>query len=110
MSKISIIVLAAGESSRMQQVKQLLQYNNTTMLAHVLETAINVKSSGVICVLGAHHEEILSRKIIPNQVRIKINKDWSTGMGSSIACGIHLLLRNFYTKSLIREEYIPTAL
>ena len=92
MSKIAVIVLAAGESSRMQQVKQLLPYKNTTLLEHVLLTAINTDSSRVICVLGAHHEEILKRKIIPNQVQIKINRVWSSGIGSSIVCGIQQVL------------------
>lgn len=87
MSKIAIIVLAAGAGTRMKQVKQLLPYKKTTLLGHALEIGLNTKAHHVVCVLGAHASEI-QKKVDFSRVFVTINSDWSSGMGSSINAGV----------------------
>ena len=58
MNSIAILVLAAGKSSRMKGIKQLLKIDNKTLLEHTLEEAKKVNSKNVFCVLGANAEKI----------------------------------------------------
>ncbi|MCZ7671709.1 MAG: NTP transferase domain-containing protein [Chloroflexi bacterium] len=54
--RITAVVLAAGESKRMGQTKQLLPWGDTTVLGHVLQ---NLKGSTVydILVVSGHEAE-----------------------------------------------------
>lgn len=93
MAKISILILAAGASSRMKgKAKQLLPWKDTTLLGHAVEQARKVSDS-VTVVLGANAE--LIQNAIPGTVESIHNSDWETGMGSSISTGIkHNLKEN----------------
>ncbi|MFH6603854.1 NTP transferase domain-containing protein [Maribacter algicola] len=91
-SNVAILILAAGESSRMGSAKQLLPWNNTTLLGHAMETAKKTASKDVFVVLGANSEEI--RNTISNaDVHILENKNWAKGMGVSVATGIAYILK-----------------
>ena len=50
MSKTGIIILAAGNSSRMGEPKQLMKFKNRTFLQHIILEAKNAKLDPVICV------------------------------------------------------------
>ncbi|WMI68801.1 nucleotidyltransferase family protein [Mangrovimonas sp. YM274] len=90
MSHSAIIVLAAGEGSRMQQIKQLLPYKSTTLLEHALTTALSTQANHTLCVLGAHSPKILEHGL-PNIVIPIENIHWKEGMGSSIAAALQYL-------------------
>lgn len=85
MPKTGILILAAGASVRMGQPKQILPWKNSTLLGHAIEVANSI-SSTIMIVLGANAEKI--KKQLPNQVKNILNKDWESGMGTSIAKGI----------------------
>lgn len=90
MAEISILVLAAGASSRMKdKAKQLLPWKNTTLLGHAIDQARKVSDS-VTVVIGANAETI--KNIIPKKVESIYNPNWESGMGSSIAAGAHHIL------------------
>lgn len=93
MANISILILAAGASSRMKgKAKQLLPWKDTTLFGHALEQAKKVSDS-VTVVLGARAERI--QNAIPGTVESIHNSDWDMGMGSSISKGIqHILKEN----------------
>ncbi|MES1224750.1 MAG: NTP transferase domain-containing protein, partial [Bacteroidota bacterium] len=57
MKGICIIVLAAGESSRMGQSKQLLKVDEETLLHRAVKTALAAEVDGVLVVLGSDHEK-----------------------------------------------------
>jgi len=92
MSKgISILILAAGASTRMgDKVKQLLPWGTSTLLENVIDTAKQVADS-VFVVLGANKEEI--EKVISLDVVTIYNPNWQSGMGSSISIGIQNILK-----------------
>ncbi len=92
--KIVIVILAAGASSRMQKRKQLLKWNNTTMLEHAIKTAKASNATKVKVVLGASYEEIIV-EIKDRQIEYLINKDWKQGIGKSIAFGIENIASDF---------------
>ncbi|MET0572583.1 MAG: NTP transferase domain-containing protein, partial [Pedobacter agri] len=57
--KTAIIILAAGNSSRMGRPKQLLQYKGQTFLDIAIQAAVQTSFSPIIVVLGAHAKEIM---------------------------------------------------
>jgi len=91
--KIAILILAAGESKRMNGIKQLLPWKNTTLLGNAIEQAIQSKGNAVYVVLGANADRI-SPTIADYQVQTIENKNWKNGLGNSIACGVDFVTKN----------------
>jgi molybdenum cofactor cytidylyltransferase len=84
---ISTILLAAGESNRMGQPKQLMPFGQSTILGKTIDNLLNSAASETIVVLGYRDEEI--RKTIAGKpVKIAINPDYQQGMSTSIIAGL----------------------
>ncbi len=86
-SSTSAVILAAGTSTRMGTVKQLLQLDDRPLLQHVLD---NVRASGVkeiILVLGFAAEAI-RQEIDAQNVTVVINQSYQQGMGTSLKAGL----------------------
>jgi len=86
-----IVILAAGESARMGEPKQLLAYRRTTLLQHAIDTACSIHKAPVIVVLGAHAAQIRTELDDP-RVLVVTNADWHDGMGGSLRMGLSALL------------------
>lgn len=86
---ISILILAAGNSSRMGEPKMLLPWGKLSVLEAVLETAMSINASEVYLVAGA---ESTSLKETASKYDIKLieNPHWERGMGHSLARGVAL--------------------
>lgn len=94
MDSIAILVLAAGKSSRMKSVKQLLKINNKTLLENTLENAKKINEKSVFCVLGANAEKIKKETSTKN-INYIFNENYESGLSSSIVSGIiHLKKEN----------------
>ncbi|WP_412465428.1 NTP transferase domain-containing protein [Pedobacter sp. KLB.chiD] len=91
--KTGIIILAAGNSSRLGKPKQLLDYKGKTLLQTVIDEALATDCKPVITVLGAHAQEIAAQHR-HNEIRIVINENWESGMGSSIVAGLSSIIKN----------------
>jgi molybdenum cofactor cytidylyltransferase len=89
-SATSIIILAAGSSSRLGLPKQLLQYNNKSFLRLMAEKSLAVRSSDVIAVLGFESDR-MQHELDDLPVRIALNPEWREGIASSIRVGINNL-------------------
>ncbi len=74
------IVLAAGCSRRMGQLKQLLSWQGKTLIQHRIDT-LNTAGFEVITVLGSNADKIQPQI---NQTQVVVNENWTDGMGSSI--------------------------
>ncbi len=90
--KIAAVILAAGESARLGRPKQLLAYRGRSLLRHVVECADEGGCDPVIVVLGAREQEML-REIESTPVLPVINRNWKTGIHSSIRSAIESLPR-----------------
>jgi molybdenum cofactor cytidylyltransferase len=89
-----IILLAAGSSSRMGHSKQLLIAGNEPLLVRATKTALAAGVDKVVVVLGSEEKKHLAViKDIP--VEFVTNKEWQSGMGSSIKAGVNFFLKNF---------------
>jgi molybdenum cofactor cytidylyltransferase len=89
-----IIILAAGESKRLGNPKQLLSFGGNTLLARVAETASASGLYPVIAVLGANAEKIRPTLNIPG-IQVVNNNDWKEGMASSIRKGLANMMELF---------------
>ncbi len=92
-SKIPILILAAGGSSRMGSPKQLLKWKNSNLLNHTISKAIELNLKEIIVVLGANADMIIP-EIDNKEVKILINQDWENGLGSSISAGVNHILQS----------------
>lgn len=84
--RVGMIILAAGESSRFGQPKQLALFNGQTLIQRAVDAALGTKCHPIVVVLGANAESIAPQ--IEGSVTITSNPDWASGMGSSIRCGL----------------------
>jgi len=93
-NEIGIVILAAGNSSRLGQPKQLLGYKDSTLLKNTIAEASFVPAVKIIVVTGANHQ-LIEEELDPSKIKISFNPDWESGMSSSIVNGLHKLL-NLY--------------
>lgn len=89
--KIGIIILAAGASVRFGQPKQLLLFNDETLIRRAVKTAIQSKVERIVVVLGANFE-LIKNEIEDLDCEIVCNEKWKSGMSSSIKIGLEKLL------------------
>lgn len=87
---ISAILLAAGESKRMGQPKQLMPLGNSTILEQTIDNLLNSRVSEVILVLGYRAEAVVE-KIATRLVKIAINPAYHQGVSTSIVTGLNLV-------------------
>jgi molybdenum cofactor cytidylyltransferase len=90
-NNIGVVVLAAGSSSRLGQAKQLLQFQNKSLLQSVLDKLTAINFSAKVLVLGANASSILEN-IEPGKFVISRNHDWSEGIATSIRTGVEKAL------------------
>ncbi len=92
--KVSATILAAGESSRMENGnKLLLPINEIPMITHVCNTVLIAGLDPVVVVTGWYNE--LVAEAIPVAInKIIYNSHWQSGMASSIYSGISALPKN----------------
>jgi molybdenum cofactor cytidylyltransferase len=89
-SDYAIIILAAGNSSRLGEPKQLLKYNDTTLIAHIAESATETVGENVIVVTGSN-ASLIKNELHFLSCQCTYNADWQSGMASSIVSGIAYL-------------------
>ncbi len=88
--KLSVLILAAGGSSRFGALKQLLEYNGKSLLKRSVETALSLDCHEVIVVHGPKALKCQRELAIYNIDNI-VNEDWESGMASSIKLGFKQL-------------------
>jgi molybdenum cofactor cytidylyltransferase len=80
------IVLAAGESARMGQPKQLLPFEGTTLLNFVIAQAERSQLDDVVVVTGANAEQVEGTLNLTRST-VARNPDYRRGNMSSLATG-----------------------
>lgn len=94
MSNICAIILAAGESKRMNAPKLLLPFAGKTMIETVVGNVIQAEVGYTVVVLGSYRKEI-SAAISHLPVNICFNENYRKGMLSSVKCGFENLPEEF---------------
>lgn len=93
-NQCGIVILAAGQSKRLGQPKQLLPFGGTALVVRVADAACRLKLYPVLAVLGAHAEKIMPYLNMPG-IRVVVNEEWEEGMASSIRKGIEAMDRYY---------------
>lgn len=87
---ISAILLAAGESRRMGDFKQLLPFQGKTFVECCVDNLLAASLDEVIVISGHRHAEV-GQALAERPVRLVFNADYQAGMSSSIQCGVRAL-------------------
>lgn len=99
-NELSILLLAAGSSSRLGRSKQLLKVESEGLLLRSSNLSLQV-SKNVFVVLGSNFEEHV-QSIKHLSVAIVENKEWERGLGSSLKAGLRQIVeKNPETKSVL---------
>lgn len=91
--KTGIIILAAGNSSRLGEPKQLLEYKGKSLLHHVTRQAL--KMTGAVVVVSGFNNNLIENELKNLQVITVYNPEWQEGMGSSIRAGVEKIIDEF---------------
>jgi len=86
-TRVAVVVLAAGGSRRMGSPKQLLRIEGSTLVRRAAETALASRCQGVYVVVGAAAESV-RREVLDLPLEVVENRDWERGMAGSIRAGI----------------------
>jgi molybdenum cofactor cytidylyltransferase len=89
-AKVAAVILAAGQSRRMGQPKQLLRVAGKTLLEHTIASVRASGASEIVLVLGARADEI-RRQTGLERVTVVVNPEYEQGMGTSIGAGLKVL-------------------
>lgn len=81
------VVLAAGEGTRFGGPKALVSLDGDLLVDRAVRLAHAAECSPVIVVLGAAADAVVRAAHLDDAV-VLVNEDWSTGMGSSLRCGL----------------------
>jgi molybdenum cofactor cytidylyltransferase len=87
MARLAVLILAAGNSTRMGQSKQLLPIQGQPLLLRTAQTALSADIGPVYVVLGARSAE---HALILKDLNLHIiqNYRWQTGIGSTVTVGL----------------------
>lgn len=84
MSKLALVILAAGESKRFEGVKQLADVGGKPMLQVAMDHCAQVGSADIFVVLGAHSSDI-RKGVDLAKVNVVESRSWDEGIGSTIS-------------------------
>lgn len=82
-----IVILAAGQSSRLGEPKQLLAFEGGSLLKQAARTALATGLQPIVVVLGANAAK-LENELDGMEITIAHNNNWAEGMATSLHCGL----------------------
>ena len=89
--KTGIILLAAGSSSRLGRAKQLIEFQEKTLIQKAIDEAKKSQADCLVVVLGAN-AGLIQTGFESSNTPFIINSDWQQGMSSSMQAGLHFLM------------------
>ena len=88
--RVAAVILAAGESRRLGEPKQLVRLGAETLLERAVRVAGEAGCEPILVVLGARAAEIEAACALRG-AHVLANAEWSEGMASSIRVGVGAL-------------------
>ena len=92
MTDFPLVILAAGNSSRMGSSKALLPWMTSTLIKELVNKYLRFNQE-VIVISGSNHKALLSQDLQTSH--ITQNSDYKQGMGKSIAVGVNYVQSHF---------------
>jgi molybdenum cofactor cytidylyltransferase len=90
---ISLLVLAAGKSTRMKENKLLLKINGDTLIEHVVKHAKESSADEVVVVLGYEASKIRER-LAKIDCKLTFNENYTKGQSESVKVGLSTVSSN----------------
>lgn len=87
---VAAIVLAAGASRRLGELKQLVRLQNETLVERAVRVCREAGCNPVVVVLGASADRVREACSF-NDALVVVNEGWSEGMGGSVRAGVNAL-------------------
>jgi molybdenum cofactor cytidylyltransferase len=87
---VGLIILAAGESSRMGKPKQLLPFQGQSLIQYMVQNGLTSRCFPVVVVLGSN-APLIKLEIKDFPVFVAENPHWEKGMGCSISAGMKMV-------------------
>jgi molybdenum cofactor cytidylyltransferase len=84
---ISLVVLAAGKSTRMKENKLLLKIDGDTLIEHVVKQAKESNVDEVVVVLGYEASKIRER-LAKIDCKLTVNENYTKGQSESVKAGL----------------------
>ena len=84
--RLAGILLAAGESTRLGEPKQLLDWRGRPLIEHTARVALAAGLDPVVAVIGHRADEV--RAALRAPVTIVENPNWQEGMSTSLRAGL----------------------
>ncbi|MHC1759079.1 MAG: DVU_1551 family NTP transferase [Negativicutes bacterium] len=88
--KLSMVIPAAGLSSRMREFKPLLSLAGTTVIEYLIDSVQQAGISDIVVVAGYRAAELIP-VLIRREVRYMVNERYRDGMYSSVQVGVQAL-------------------
>ena len=96
--QIAAVILAAGESARLGQPKQLLQFHGKTLLRRVVDAASEAACQPILVVVASSQAggsepfaADINSELNKTGAKVVANPNWKHGIGTSIRAGVQHL-------------------
>lgn len=90
---ISLIVLAAGKSTRMKENKLLLEVDGETLIGRVVKTAKESSADEIVVVLGYEAAKI-KEQLAKLDCKLVVNNNYVRGQSESVKVGLAAISNN----------------
>jgi molybdenum cofactor cytidylyltransferase len=91
---ISAILLAAGQSKRMERENKLIKkYKGKPLINHILKSLIKSKVNKIIIVLGYESRKIRKITLKSKKITFVFNSNYKQGISSSIKFGLKKIMK-----------------
>lgn len=82
---VQLAILAAGRSSRLGRPKQLIEWDEQTLLHRVTQTVLRIQYAETsVCLITGAYAEPVAAAVADLPVTVLFNPDWSEGMAASV--------------------------
>lgn len=93
---MGIVILAAGQSSRMGHAKQVALVNRVPMVVQAIRTAMQSQADDVWVITGAYRAQVENALVQEQEhygarLHLVYNADWATGQASTVRTAIAAL-------------------
>ena len=92
-ARIAALILAAGESTRMGRLKQLLPWDGTTLIDWQVSQMLEAGADEVVVVLG-HEAATIGAALARSPARVVVNEIYKEGRATSVRRGAEALSDN----------------
>lgn len=82
-----VLIIAAGQSKRLGQPKQLLSFQGKSLINRLIGIVKDAGDFPITLVLGANAQQIQAQ-LTEKNIQVVVNLDWQEGMASSIRAGL----------------------